>query len=419
MRMVDIIHKKRDGQELLPEEIQFWIDGVTNGSIPNYQTSALLMAIYYQSMTDEEAACLTLAMANSGDIIDLSAIRGIKVDKHSTGGVGDKTTLVLASIAASLGVPVAKMSGRGLGHTGGTIDKLESIPGFKTDIPTKQWIEMVQKVGASVISQSGNLCPADKKLYALRDVTGTVESIPLIAASVMSKKIAAGADRILLDVKMGSGAFVKTQKEAEKLGNLMKSIGEKVGRKTEIMITDMDKPLGRNIGNALEIIEVCETLQGKGPKDLTDLCLDLAAHMLVLGEKATDFQEGRQQAASVLQNGKAFAKLKEIVAAQGGEVRYIEENSLFAISPVHYAVRSKKTGEISHLNAEDCGIAAMILGAGRETADGQIDYGAGIILHKNQGDEVKTGEVLAELFSQSKEKCLTAEEILCKAYEIV
>ncbi|WP_099204848.1 pyrimidine-nucleoside phosphorylase [Scatolibacter rhodanostii] len=418
MRMYDIIHKKRDGRVLSPQEIQFWIEGVVNGTVPDYQSSALLMAIYYQGMTDDEAGELTVAMANSGEQVDLSAIDGIKVDKHSTGGVGDKTTMIIAPMAAACGVSIAKMSGRGLGHTGGTIDKLESIPGFKTDLSREQFIENVKRIGAAVVSQSGNLCPADKKLYALRDVTATVESIPLIAASVMSKKIASGADRILLDVKKGSGAFVKTAEQAEKLASIMKSIGEKAGRKTEAMITDMDNPLGYCIGNALEIIEVCETLQGKGPKDLTDLCVELAAHMIYLGERASSLEEGREKAKSSITNGSAFAKLKEIVSAQGGDVSYIEDNSLFPLSAIHYEMKSIQSGEIQSIDAEACGIAAMTLGAGRETKTSEIDYGAGIILCRKKGEHVEAGEVLAKFYSESKEKCLAAEKILQQAFKI-
>lgn len=410
--MVDLIHKKRNGGVLAQEEIRFWIRGVTDETIPDYQTAAMLMAIYYQGMTDEEVTALTLCMADSGDRMDLSSIEGIKVDKHSTGGVGDKTTLVIAPIAAACGVPIAKMSGRGLGHTGGTIDKLESIPGLRTDLGRGEFIGIVQRVGAAVAGQSGNLCPADKKLYALRDVTATVESIPLIAASVMSKKIAAGADRILLDVKVGSGAFVKTRAQAQKLADVMVSIGEKAGRRTAAMITDMDRPLGHAIGNALEVIEACQTLRGQGPEDLTELCLDLAAHMIRLGEKADSPEAAAQLAGEALHSGKAFAKLKEMVAAQGGDVRVLEDNSLFALSPVRYELKAARSGKITQMNAQACGLAAMTLGAGRETKDGPIDYGAGIFLHKKQGDMAEAGELLAELYAGTEEKCRAAEAIL-------
>lgn len=417
MRMYDIIAKKRDGGSLSEKEIEFFVNGYVNGEVKDYQVSALLMAIFFNGMNDDETAMLTKAMAESGDVIDLSSIPGIKVDKHSTGGVGDKTTFVISSIVASCGVYVAKMSGRGLGHTGGTIDKMESIPGMRTSIAKEEFFEIVKKVGASVIGQTGNLVPADKKLYALRDVTATVESIPLIASSIMSKKIAAGSDAILLDVKTGSGAFMKTVEEAINLARCMVSIGEKVGRRTIALITDMDRPLGRSIGNSLEIIEVCDTLNCKGPEDLTKICLELASNMLYLAQKGS-LKECYVMAKEALESGRAFNKFKEMVIAQGGDVSVIEDTSNFKKAEVSKELISEKEGYIHAMNTEKCGIASMVLGAGRETKDDKIDYSAGIVLNKKIGDYVNKGDVLATLYSQTDEKCANGADILTKAIEI-
>lgn len=417
MRMYDIIAKKRDGKELSREEIEFFIDGYVNGNIPDYQVSALLMAIFFRGMTTEETSILTLKMAHSGDVVDLSPIKGIKVDKHSTGGVGDKTTLIIAPIVASLGVKVAKMSGRGLGHTGGTVDKMESIPGMKTAIDREKFFEIVNTVGASVIGQSGNLDPADKKLYALRDVTATVESIPLIASSIMSKKIAAGSDCILLDVKTGDGAFMKSLDDAITLAKAMVSIGEKVGRKTNAMITDMDRPLGYAIGNSLEIVEVCETLKNRGPSDLTEISIDLAADMLYLAGKGS-IEECKDMAKQQIKNGNAFIKLKEMVKAQGGDVSVLEDYSKFDQPAVEYKIIAPSSGYIYSMNTEQCGIASVALGAGREKKEDSIDFSAGIILTKKVGDTVLKGETIAKFYSSSLDKCKTAEKIFLNAITI-
>lgn len=417
MRMYDIIIKKRNGGILSNEEIKFFIDGYVNGSVPDYQVSALLMAIYFKGMTAEETAALTMCMANSGDVVDLSSIPGIKVDKHSTGGVGDKTTLIISPIVAAAGVKVAKMSGRGLGHTGGTVDKLESIPGFNTALDRDKFFEIVKNVGVSVIGQSGNLVPADKKLYALRDVTATVESIPLIASSIMSKKIAAGSDCILLDVKAGSGAFMKTPADAIKLAQAMVEIGENVGRKTIALITDMDRPLGKAIGNSLEVIEACDTLKGKGPNDLTEICIELASNMLYLAGHGS-IDECRMLAKETIENGNAFEKLKEMVRLQGGDVSVIENAENFKKAEVKYEVLAEKSGYITSMNTESCGIASVILGAGRETKESSIDFSAGIILNKNVGDYVEEGENIATLYSSDISKCYAAENLLRKTIHI-
>lgn len=411
MRIYDIIMKKRNGHALTNEEIQFLIEGYTAGTIPDYQVSALLMAIYFRGMTSEETAKLTECMAHSGDMVDLSGIKGIKVDKHSTGGVGDKTTLVIAPIVAACGVPVAKMSGRGLGHTGGTIDKMESIPGMKTALPRDEFFDIVNRVGVSVIGQSGNLAPADKKLYALRDVTATVDNISLIAASIMSKKIAAGSDCILLDVKTGSGAFMKTLEDSIKLAEEMVSIGENVGRRTIAMITDMDRPLGFAIGNSLEVIEAINTLKGQGPEDLTEICITLAANMLYLAEKGT-LEACEELAKQAIVSGAAFDKLKAMVEAQGGDVSVIEDTENFMKAPIVYEMKAEESGYISHMQTEECGIAAMLLGAGRETVESQIDYSAGIILKAKIGEYVAKGETIALLLTSEQSRLAKAEAAL-------
>lgn len=417
MRMYDILAKKRDGGILTDEQIQFFIDGYVSGAIPDYQASALLMAIFLKGMTPHETAALTRSMAQSGDLVDLSSIDGIKVDKHSTGGVGDKTTLIVAPVVASLGVRVAKMSGRGLGHTGGTVDKLESIPGFRTTLDREAFFDVVRRVGVSVIGQSGNLAPADKKLYALRDVTATVNSIPLIASSIMSKKIAAGSDRILLDVKTGSGAFMKTLEDSIALAKEMVSIGEHVGRRTVALITDMDRPLGCAIGNALEVREACETLQGRGPADLTEVCIELAANMLWLAEKG-ELAQCRSLARQQIANGEAFAKLKEMVQAQGGDTSVLDDPSRFDRSNVCYEVLAQREGFLYAMDTEKCGIASVELGAGREKKEDPIDYSAGIVLRKKVGDFVRKGEVLASFYSSEESKCRTAEQTFTQALSI-
>ncbi|WP_435171143.1 pyrimidine-nucleoside phosphorylase [Paenibacillus glycanilyticus] len=415
MRAVDLIQKKRDGGELTAKELTFLVDGYCDGDIPDYQMSAWAMAVLFRGMTPAETAALTLAMANSGDQVDLAPIAGVKVDKHSTGGVGDKTTLIIAPLVASVGVPVAKMSGRGLGHTGGTIDKLESIAGFQTELTREKFLEQVNELGLSVIGQSGNLAPADKKLYALRDVTATVESIPLIASSVMSKKIAAGADAIVLDVKTGSGAFMKTVDDSEKLAQAMVDIGTEVGRQTAAVISDMDQPLGFAIGNALEVREAIETLQGNGPADLTELCLTLGAHMVVLGGKASTVAEAKGLLQSQLDNGEALAKFKQFVAAQGGDASVVDDVNRLPQAAELVEVKAASAGYIAAIDAEELGIAAMLLGAGRATKDASIDYSVGITIRKKVGDSVSEGDTLAVLHTRAQDSAV--EEVLNKVRE--
>lgn len=401
MRMYDVIAKKRDGNELSTEEIYEFVAGYVKGDIPDYQASALLMAIYFNGMNDREILDLTMSMANSGDMVDLSPIEGIKVDKHSTGGVGDKTTLIVAPIVAANGVKVAKMSGRGLGHTGGTVDKLESIPGFRTDLNEEEFFDVVRQTGISVIGQSGNLTPADKKMYALRDVTATVESIPLIASSIMSKKIAAGSDCILLDVKTGSGAFMKTVDKSIALAEEMVRLGENAGRRTCALITDMDVPLGNNIGNSLEVIEAVNTLKGNGPEDLTHEILYLAANMMELAGLG-DEEECLIKARKVIDDGSALKCLIEMVKAQGGDASVIEDTDNFVKAKYSYEVKAPRSGYIANMNTEGCGIASVMLGAGRETLDSPIDMAAGIIINKKTGDEVKEGDLLATLLADDE-----------------
>ena len=413
MRMVDIIEKKRDGQELTTAEINFFIEGYTKGEIPDYQASALAMAIYFQDMNDRECADLTRAMVESGDTIDLSGIDGIKVDKHSTGGVGDTTTLVLAPLVASLGVPVAKMSGRGLGHTGGTIDKLESIAGFHVELTREQFIDLVNRDKVAVIGQSGNLTPADKKLYALRDVTGTVNSIPLIASSIMSKKIAAGADAIVLDVKTGDGAFMKTQEDAEKLAHAMVRIGNHVGRKTIAIISDMSQPLGFAIGNALEVKEAIETLQGKGPKDLTELVLTLGSQMVILAGKAKTSEEAKEMLLDAIHSGKALAKFKEFLANQGGDASIVDDLTKLPQAKYKIELPAKQSGYISRMVADEIGVASMILGAGRATKEDVIDLAVGLVLHKKVGDKVEEGESILTIYSNRE----NVEDVKQKLYD--
>ena len=413
MRMVDIIEKKRDGQELTTAEINFFIEGYTKGEIPDYQASALAMAIYFQDMNDRERADLTRAMVESGDTIDLSAIDGVKVDKHSTGGVGDTTTLVLAPLVASLGVPVAKMSGRGLGHTGGTIDKLESIAGFHVELTREQFIDLVNRDKVAVIGQSGNLTPADKKLYALRDVTGTVNSIPLIASSIMSKKIAAGADAIVLDVKTGDGAFMKTQEDAEELAHAMVRIGNHVGRKTIAIISDMSQPLGFAIGNALEVKEAIETLQGKGPKDSTELVLTLGSQMVILAGKAKTSEEAKEMLLDAIHSGKALAKFKEFLANQGGDASIVDDLTKLPQAKYKIELPAKQSGYISRMVADEIGVASMILGAGRATKEDVIDLAVGLVLHKKVGDKVEEGESILTIYSNRE----NVEDVKQKLYD--
>lgn len=413
MRMVDIIEKKRDGHELTTAEINFFIEGYTKGEIPDYQASALAMAIFFQDMTDRERADLTRAMVESGDTINLSAIDGVKVDKHSTGGVGDTTTLVLAPLVASLGVPVAKMSGRGLGHTGGTIDKLESIAGFHVELTREQFIDLVNRDKVAVIGQSGNLTPADKKLYALRDVTGTVNSIPLIASSIMSKKIAAGADAIVLDVKTGDGAFMKTQEDAEKLAHAMVRIGNHVGRKTIAIISDMSQPLGFAIGNALEVKEAIETLQGKGPKDLTELVLTLGSQMVILAGKAKTSEEAKEMLLDAIHSGKALAKFKEFLANQGGDASIVDDLTKLPQAKYKIELPAKQSGYISRMVADEIGVASMILGAGRATKEDVIDLAVGLVLHKKVGDKVEEGESILTIYSNRE----NVEDVKQKLYD--
>ena len=408
MRMYDIISKKRNGETLNEEEIRFMVSGYVKGEIPDYQMSAMLMAIYFKGMDDQETAILTNEVAHSGDMVDLTPIEGVKVDKHSTGGVGDKTTLVVAPIVAACGVKVAKMSGRGLGHTGGTVDKMESIPGMKTTLTEEEFFKAVNTAGLSVIGQSGNLAPADKKLYALRDVTATVDSIPLIAASIMSKKLAAGSDCILLDVKTGSGAFMKTLENSVTLAEKMVAIGEHAGRKTMALITNMDIPLGSRIGNSLEVIEAVETLKGKGPKDLTEVCLQLATGMLYLAGKGS-MEACGALAEKAIEDGSALNRLIAMVEVQGGDSSVIKDTSLFKKAPFYKEVKAEKSGYITHMNTEQCGIASSLLGAGRITKDSMIDYTAGIALIKKVGDQVYQGESIAVLYA-SEEALFTASE---------
>jgi pyrimidine-nucleoside phosphorylase len=399
MRMVDIIEKKRDGFELTKEEILFFINGYTDGKIPDYQVSALTMAIFFKGMTEQERANLTMAMVESGDQIDLSQIQGIKVDKHSTGGVGDTTTLVLGPLVAAVGVPVAKMSGRGLGHTGGTIDKLESVEGFHVEIRNEEFIELVNQNKIAVIGQSGNLTPADKKLYGLRDVTATVNSIPLIASSIMSKKIAAGADAIVLDVKTGAGAFMKTLEDSRELAKAMVRIGNNVGRRTMAVISDMSQPLGYAIGNALEVKEAIDTLKGRGPKDLTELCLTLGSHMVYLAEKANSLSEARSLLENAIRDGSALEKLKVFLSSQGGDASVVDNPLKLPQAKYLIELEANEDGYISEIVADEIGTAAMLLGAGRATKESVIDLSVGLVLRKKIGDKVNKGESLVTIYS--------------------
>lgn len=416
MRMYDLIYKKRNGTPLNREEIRFMIDGYTKGEIPDYQMSAMMMAIYFIGMNEDETLELTMAMAESGDMLDLSAINGRKVDKHSTGGVGDKTSLALGPMVAACGLKVAKMSGRGLGHTGGTIDKLESFPGFSTEIPTDKFIENVNKIGISIMGQTKNLAPADKKLYALRDVTATVDNMSLIASSIMSKKLAAGADAIVLDVKTGSGAFMKKEEDSFALAKEMVSIGNNAGRKTIAVISDMDQPLGNAVGNALEVIEAIETLKGNGPEDFVELCLTLGSYMLLAGEIASDIAQARTMLMEAIESGKALDKLAEFIEAQGGDREYVYHPEKFTLANIQEEIVAPVEGYITHIECDEIGICSLILGGGRETKESEIDLSVGFYLKKKVGDYVKAGESLATIYANDKSKLESAKERFLKAY---
>ena len=418
MRMYDLIEKKRGGGALTDEEIDFMITGYTKGDIPDYQMSAMMMAIYFQGMNDKETLKLTTAMRDSGDQLDLSAIEGRKVDKHSTGGVGDKTSIALTPLVASVGVKVAKMSGRGLGHTGGTIDKLESFDGFRVDISNEQFIKQVNSIGVSIMGQTKDLAPADKKLYALRDVTATVENISLIASSIMSKKLAAGADAIVLDVKTGSGAFMKNLDDAKALAKAMVTIGKGAGRDMFAFITDMDEPLGCAVGNALEVKEAIDTLKGKGPADFTELVLNLACRMVMLSGIETDEDKAMALLKENIANGKALDKLAEFVSAQGGDSRAVYDTDLLPKANNIYELKADKDGYITHINCEEVGIASLVLGGGRETLDSVIDLSVGIVLNKKCGDKVSAGDVLAYVHYNDDKKKEDSVKRLRDAYQI-
>lgn len=403
MRILDLIEKKKRGEPLQKEEIRFFVDGFTCGEIPDYQASALLMAICFVGMTAEETADLTDCMAHSGDTLDLSDIDGVTADKHSTGGVGDKTTLIVAPVCAAMGLKIAKMSGRGLGHTGGTIDKLESIPGFRTALSEAEFKAQVNKIGLAVTGQTGLLAPADKKIYALRDVTATVNSIPLIASSIMSKKLAAGAQNIVLDVKCGSGAFMQNADDARALAEQMVAIGKACGRNTAAVLTNMDIPLGTHIGNALEVKEACAVLQNGGAADLHEISLMLSAHLIAMSQHMP-YAKAYRAAEQTLESGAAFRKLQEMVTAQGGDARVLESETCFLSARMQTEVRAEQTGYIAHMHTQKIGESASLLGAGRAKKTDSIDYAAGIVLQKKTGDFVKCGDVLAVLYADSAEK---------------
>lgn len=411
MRMIDLIAKKRDGLVLTKDEIDFMINQYTNDHIPDYQMASMMMAIYFQGMTTAERIYLTEAMVASGDEIDLSAIDGIKVDKHSTGGVGDSTTLIIAPLVAAVGVPVAKMSGRGLGHTGGTLDKLEAIPGFKVELASSDFIKLVNKNKLAVIGQSGNLTPADQKLYALRDVTATVNAIPLIASSIMSKKIASGADAIVLDVKTGSGAFMKDLDDAKALADAMVEIGNGAGRETVAIISDMSQPLGFAVGNALEVKEAIATLKGEGPADLTELSLTLASQMVFLAKKADSIEQAREKLLAVIENGDVITKLKQFIEAQGGDPKVVDQPDRLPQASVQVAVKADQTGYVSAIVADQIGMAASMLGAGRATKDAEIDLAVGIVLEKKVGAFVDQGDTLAVIHSNDQQNDVISEKI--------
>lgn len=418
MRMYDLIMKKRNGGELTKEEIYFMIEGYTKGEIPDYQMSAMMMAIYFMKMTEQETLHLTMAMAESGDMLDLSAISGVKVDKHSTGGVGDKTSLTLTPMVAACGVKIAKMSGRGLGHTGGTIDKLESFPGFSTEIPTEKFIDNVNNIGIAIMGQTKELAPADKKLYALRDVTATVDNMSLIASSIMSKKLASGADAIVLDVKTGSGAFMKQEEDALALAEEMVKLGKNAGRNTIAVVSDMDQPLGLAVGNALEVEEAIAALKGQGPDDFTELCMTLGALMLIAGGKAKEEAEARKMLQKVIEDGSALKKMAEFVKAQGGDETVVYDTQLLPKASMIEPLAAQKSGYVQKIICDEVGICSLILGGGRETKESVIDLSVGIILNKKIGDYVKEGEALAYIHGNDKEKIKACGERLQMAYMI-
>jgi pyrimidine-nucleoside phosphorylase len=418
MNMYDIIYKKREGNPLSEEEIRFFINGYTEGSIPDYQAAALLMAIYFQKMTPEETYFLTDAMKNSGDIVDLSSIEGVKVDKHSTGGVGDKTTLIVGPLAAACGIPIAKMSGRGLGFTGGTVDKMESIPGFRTTLTEQEFLDQVKRIGISVIGQTGQIAPADKKLYALRDVTATVDNMSLITSSIMSKKLAAGSDAIVLDVKCGKGAFMEDLESAEELAKAMVNIGNAAGKKTIALITDMNQPLGKAVGNSLEVIESIETLRGQGPEDITELSLELAGYMIYCGGKAHTPEEGRNLAEEALTGGSALKKMREFIAGQGGNPHVVEDFSLFPQPSYSQTVISEEAGFVASLDARRIGMASQHAGAGREKKEDDIDLSAGVLLSKKVGDEVMPGTPLATVYGNDPDRVKKSAEEALFAFRI-
>lgn len=416
MRMYDLIMKKRNGSVLSKEEIFFLVKGFTDGTIPDYQMSAMMMAVYFQGMTEAETLYLTLAMQHSGEVLDLSAISGIKVDKHSTGGVGDKTSLALTPMVAACGIKVAKMSGRGLGHTGGTIDKLESFPGFSTEISTEQFFENVEKNGIAIMGQTKDLAPADKKLYALRDVTATVDNMSLIASSIMSKKLAAGADAIVLDVKTGSGAFMKTEADAFALAEEMVKIGKNAGKETVAVVSDMDQPLGEAVGNILEVKEAIATLNGKGPKDFETLCLTLGSHMLVAGKAAENEEQAEKMLREVIENGKALEKLAQFIESQGGDASYVYEPDKFESAAIIEDITAPKDGYISAVNCEEIGNCSLVLGGGRETKESSIDLTVGLVLKKKKGAYVRKGEVLAQIYGNDRAKTDSAKERFLNAF---
>ena len=414
MRMFDIIRKKRDGLALSEKEIQWFIDGYVKGDIPDYQASALCMAIYFKGMTVEETTALTFAIRDSGDKLKFNNINGLRVDKHSTGGVGDKTSLVVAPIVATLGVKVAKMSGRGLGHTGGTVDKLEAIPGFKTDLPTEEFEEIVNRVGIAIVGQNATLAPADKLLYALRDVTATVDSLPLIVSSIMSKKLAADDDCVVLDVKTGSGSFMKTKEQSRELAEWMVAIGKAAGKRMRALITDMDRPLGYAIGNSLEVVEAIETLKGNGPEDLTELSIALASHMLVISDRG-NYEECEKNVRRVIENGDALMTFANMVEAQGGNKEWILHPELFPAAAYSLEVKAETDGYIFSVDTEGYGTASLLLGAGRNTKEDKIDFAAGIKLVKKTGDKVKRGDTLAILYTNDEAKLAASAKRLLEA----